>query len=65
MITTTTTVGMLAALGAHLAGFELPAIASVHITTGMAGWQITVQLAYHGQLSPIAVGLLAWTTVGI
>lgn len=60
MITTTITDGLLAALGEHLGAFELPAIASVHVATGMAGPQVTVQLAYHGQPSAIAVGLLAW-----
>jgi hypothetical protein len=60
MMTTALTAELLAVLGTHLGAFELPPIASVHIATGMAGPQATVQLAYHGQPSAIAGGLLAW-----
>jgi len=60
MMTTAFTAELLAALGAHLGDFELPAIASVHLATGMAGPQASVQLAHHGQPSAIAAGLLAW-----
>jgi hypothetical protein len=60
MMTPAVTVELLATLGAHLAAFELPALASVDLRSGMAGPQATVQLAYHGQLPVIAAGLLAW-----
>jgi len=60
MMTTTATVELLAALGTHLADFELPALASVHITIGMAGPQVTVQLACHHDAPVIAASLLAW-----
>jgi hypothetical protein len=53
------TVELLAALGAHLAEFELPAIASVHVGAALAAPQVTVQLAGH-QPSAIAQGLLTW-----
>ena len=54
-----TTVDLLAALGAHLAAFELPAIASVEVVAGMTAPQVTVQLPCTGP-STIARGLLAW-----
>jgi hypothetical protein len=60
MMTTALTADLLAALGAHLDAFELPAITSVHLRIGMAGPQATVQLAHHGQPPAIAAALLAW-----
>ncbi|HET9253894.1 MAG TPA: hypothetical protein VFO16_01675 [Pseudonocardiaceae bacterium] len=54
-----TMVDLLTALGAHLAEFELPAIASVHLATYTSGPQVTVQLHCHGS-AVIARGLLAW-----
>ncbi|MGH3846203.1 MAG: hypothetical protein ACRDZY_11660 [Acidimicrobiales bacterium] len=54
---TTTTSDLLAALCAHLAAFELPAIASIHVC--LSAPQVTVQLADH-EPSAIAQGLLAW-----
>ena len=53
----TTTGDLLAALCAHLADFELPAIASIHVSRSAP--QVTVQLAHHEPFS-IAQGLLAW-----
>jgi hypothetical protein len=55
----TTIVDLLAAIGAHLAEFELPAIASVHVTAAMSTPQVTVQLDCRAP-SVIAQGLLAW-----
>ena len=55
----TTTVDLLAAISAHLAEFELPATASVHIAQGMTGPEVTVQLSCHTP-SEIVRGLLAW-----
>jgi hypothetical protein len=55
----TTTVDLLAAVCAHLAEFELPAIASVHVSAALSAPQVTVQLACH-ELPAIAQGLLAW-----
>jgi FtsP/CotA-like multicopper oxidase with cupredoxin domain len=55
----TITVDLLAAVCAHLAEFELPAIASVHVGAVSSAPQVTVQLACH-ELSAIAQGLLAW-----
>jgi hypothetical protein len=55
----TSTVDLLTAIGTHLAEFELPAIASVHVATAMSAPQVTVQLACR-ELSAIAGGLLAW-----
>ncbi|HEY6422933.1 MAG TPA: hypothetical protein VIY28_06730 [Pseudonocardiaceae bacterium] len=53
-----TTIGdLLADLCAHLADFELPAIASIHVSRSAP--QVTVQLAHHDP-SAIAHGLLAW-----
>ncbi len=40
----TTMVELLAGIGAHLAAFELPAVASVHIAAGMPVPPVTVQL---------------------
>ena len=53
------TVGLLTALCAHLAEFELPTIASVHVGTALAAPRVTVQLTCH-QPSAIAQELLAW-----
>ncbi|MGH3570481.1 MAG: hypothetical protein ACRDZY_08870 [Acidimicrobiales bacterium] len=53
----TTTGDLLAALCAHLAAFELPASASIHVSRSAP--QVTVQLAHH-EPSAIAQGLLAW-----
>ncbi|MDQ2884435.1 MAG: hypothetical protein M3Y48_25695 [Actinomycetota bacterium] len=55
----TTTVDLLAAIGAHLAEFELPPIASVLVTAAISVPQVTVQLASHDPAA-IARGLLAW-----
>lgn len=55
----TTTVDLLAALCAHLAEFELPAIASVHTVASTSAPQVTVQLACHAP-SAVAWALLAW-----
>jgi hypothetical protein len=55
----TTTADLLAAIGAHLAAFELPAIASLHVGAALSAPQVTVQLTYH-EPSAIAQGLLAW-----
>ncbi|MGH3898966.1 MAG: hypothetical protein ACRDTA_12100 [Pseudonocardiaceae bacterium] len=56
---TTTTADLLAALGAHLAAFELPLIASVVVRAEMPAPQLTVQLTGE-EPSAIAQGLLAW-----
>jgi hypothetical protein len=50
---------LLAALCAHLAEFELPAIASVHLGSALAASRVTVQLTCH-QPPAIAQELLAW-----
>jgi hypothetical protein len=55
----TTTVDLLATITAHLAEFELPATASVHVAERMSGPQVTVQLSCRTP-SAIAQGLLAW-----
>jgi hypothetical protein len=55
----TTTVDLLAAVCAHLAEFELPAIASVHVSAALAAPRVTVQLTCH-EPPAIAQGLLAW-----
>jgi FtsP/CotA-like multicopper oxidase with cupredoxin domain len=55
----TTTVDLLAALRVHLTEFELPAIASVHVSPAPSAPQVTVQLACH-ELSAIVQGPLAW-----
>jgi hypothetical protein len=47
------------AITAHLAEFELPATASVHLTERMSGPHVTVQLSCRTP-SAIAQGLLAW-----
>jgi hypothetical protein len=41
----TTTVELLTVIGAHLAEFELPAIALVYVAGSLSGSQVTVQLA--------------------
>ena len=56
---TTTTVDLLTALGTHLSAFELPDIASVHLSNYLSGPPITVQLPC-GAPPPIAAALLAW-----
>ncbi len=54
------TVDLLDTIYAHLAEFELPAFASVHVATPIPGEAgITVQLACH-DLPEIAAALLAW-----
>ncbi len=59
-MTMTTTGDLLAAIGAHLAAFELPAIASVHTVTSAGGSpDITVQLACR-EPDHLAQGLLVW-----
>jgi hypothetical protein len=55
----TTTVDLLAAIGAHLAEFGLPPIASVLVTAGISAPHVTVQLASHDPAA-MARGLLAW-----
>src|SRR5438270_8269673 len=49
----------LAALSTHLAAFELPPVASIHVTGGMAASQVTVQLTGRDPAA-LAQGLLAW-----
>jgi hypothetical protein len=56
----TTTVDLLDAIYTHLAEFELPAFASVHVATPLPGEEgVTVQLRCH-DLPEIASALLAW-----
>jgi hypothetical protein len=56
----TTTVDLLDAIYTHLAEFELPAFASVHVATPIPGEEgITVQLRCH-DLPDIASALLDW-----
>jgi FtsP/CotA-like multicopper oxidase with cupredoxin domain len=55
----TTTLDALTAINTHLGDFELPPIASVHVTPGMPGPEVTVQLSCH-EPSDLAPGLLAW-----
>jgi FtsP/CotA-like multicopper oxidase with cupredoxin domain len=55
----TSTIELLAALGAHLTEFELPPIASVHLSDYNSGPPVTVQLSGRAP-SAIATGLLAW-----
>jgi hypothetical protein len=56
---TTNPVDLLAAIGAHLAEFELPEIASVHVAPYLPGPPVTVQLPCRTPAA-IAAGLLAW-----
>jgi hypothetical protein len=58
-MTRPTTGELLAAIGAHVAEFELPPIASVLVTAAMSAPQVTVQLASHDPAG-ITRGLLAW-----
>jgi hypothetical protein len=54
------TVDLLDAISTHLAAFELPAFASVHVATAIPGEEaITVQLGCH-DLPEIASALLSW-----
>lgn len=55
----TTTGDLLNAIGAHLGEFELPEIASVHVSASLPGPQIAVQLSCPGP-SALAQGLLTW-----
>ena len=55
----TSIVDLLAAISAHLAAFELPPVASIHITAGMAAPQVSVQLT-HRDPATVTQGLLAW-----
>jgi hypothetical protein len=55
----TTTVDLLAAICAHLAEFELPPIASVHLGAALSAPQVTVQLTCH-EPATVARALLAW-----
>ena len=55
----TSPVGLLAAIGTHLAALELPATASVPVAAAISPPQLTVHLACQ-QPSAIAQGLLAW-----
>jgi hypothetical protein len=59
-----TTIDLLDCIRAHLAAFELPPIASVHVMPHTP--EVTVQLARHETLD-IAAALLAWadTLTGI
>jgi len=52
-------VDLLAAISTHLAAFELPPVASIHITAGVSAPQVTVQLT-HRDSAALAQGLLAW-----
>jgi hypothetical protein len=56
---TTTVVALLDSLRAHLTGFELPDLCSVHVTRSFSGPHVTAQLAYH-PAPQITSGLLAW-----
>jgi hypothetical protein len=58
-MTRPTTGELLAAIGAHVAEFELPPIASVLVTAAMSAPQVTVQLASHDPAG-ITRGLLSW-----
>jgi hypothetical protein len=49
----------LAAISTHLAAFELPPVASIHVTGGMAAPQVIVQLTGRDSAA-LAQGLLAW-----
>jgi len=53
------TVDQLNAVCVHLTAFELPAIASVHVSAAPSAPRVTVQLASH-EPAAIAQGLLAW-----
>src|SRR5436305_2360447 len=53
------TVDLLNAVCVHLTAFELPAIASVHVSAAPSAPRVTVQLASH-EPAAIAQGLLAW-----
>lgn len=55
----TTIVDLLAAITTHLAAFELPPVASIHITPDVAAPQVIVQLTRR-DLAALAQGLLAW-----
>ncbi|MGH3824736.1 MAG: hypothetical protein ACRDRA_18165 [Pseudonocardiaceae bacterium] len=55
----TSTIDLLAALGAHLGEFELSAIASVHVDASPPGPQVTVQLPHRGPAA-LTQGLLTW-----
>ena len=52
-------VDLLAAISEHLTDFELPAVASIHITAAMSAPQVSVQLT-HCDPATVAQGLLAW-----
>ncbi len=52
-------VDLLAAISTHLAASELPPVASIHVTAGMAAPQVTVQLTRRDPAA-LAQGLLAW-----
>jgi hypothetical protein len=52
-------VDLLAEISAHLAAFELPTVASIHITAGAAAPQVTVQLTRRDPAA-LSQGLLAW-----
>ncbi|HET9257159.1 MAG TPA: hypothetical protein VFO16_18440 [Pseudonocardiaceae bacterium] len=56
---TASTIDLLTALGAHLAEFELPEIASARVEASPPGPPVTVQLPHHGPAA-LAQGLLAW-----
>ncbi|HET9253922.1 MAG TPA: hypothetical protein VFO16_01815 [Pseudonocardiaceae bacterium] len=55
----TSTTDLLAAIGTHLAEFELPEIASVRVEASPPGPPVTVQLPHRGPAA-LAQGLLAW-----
>ena len=52
-------VDLLAAISEHLTDFELPPVASIHITATMSAPQVSVQLT-HCNPAAVAQGLLAW-----
>lgn len=52
-------VDLLAAISEHLTDFELPPVASIHITAAMSAPQVSVQLT-HCDPHAVAQGLLAW-----
>ena len=55
----TSTFDLLTAISTHLGAFDLPAIASVHVSASLPGPQIAVQLSCPGPTN-LAQGLLTW-----
>ena len=56
---TSTTRDLLTAISTHLTEFELPPVASVHVSASPPEPQVTVQLPHRGP-TVLAQGLLAW-----